>query len=1706
MLRALITPHTLNRVGAGVFLALSFILLSVYTYTRVGGHEHVSAQASESINFQARLLNSSGGIVADGDYSVEFQLYAQETGGTSQWNETQTISVKAGYLSAYLGDGTSFPASIDWSQQQWLTMNVAGDGEMSPRIRLTAVPFAFRADLATEALQADGITSGIDILQADDLLQTAPASIQEISSLNAGLRFNQTDTGGLVQLQGDGFNRFVVDKSGTVTISGGLQLGTTTTTNAGMIRWTGTDFEGYDGAGWVSLTATGSGSGLEFVQDGNGFGEVAVLGTTDGFGLDLITNGVARLSIAATGEVTIGGGLDVTSGGISANTFTGSGSGITDLDAGEITTGTLDDGRLSANVALLDGGQAFSGLNTFSSGLVLGNTAATTTGALRWNGADFEGYDGSEWVSFTQGAGSGGLALGMFSAYDSGGEINITATFTDLPLDTQERVDSEYTHTADTAPVTITEAGWYEISYSASAYTSAGGNAQATVATQLQEDTGGGFATIAGSTASDLLVSGGSDANMSSSALREYAIGDEVKLQMQRSGGDTITIATRPDSVHLTIRHIQDAGSGGGGSGLEFVQSGNAFGATAIIGTTDTQGLDIVTDGSVALSFSSAGLATFSNEVSVSSGGIDVTGDSTISGTLSGLSGLTLSSGGIDLTSSGITNTGSITGVGANITATNGLSIASGNSNDLTLTPASGLLVLDASTWQRTASGSTTIELNDSADTTFQISNAQAGTANLSVQGGVTAASFSGSGSGLSALNASNVTSGTLADNVLSGNVALLDQVQSFSSLNTFNGGLVVGNTASTTTGAIRWNGADFQGYNGTEWVSLTEGSGGGATLLEGVLAFGKTAANGTALSIDGASVARNSTGYYTVTLGTAAASDDYIAQVTVDDATTSNENITASVANQTTTSFDVYIRQVDSASNGSTLTDAIWHFIAFDETASAGGGSGSSGLEFTQGGNAFGTTALIGTTDEQGVSIITDGVVALAIDTLGDAVFSGALSVNDDLLVLGDGEFHGGLITIGTALQDGALELHSGSSTARIEPASLSQNRTYTLPDESGTICLSSGNCSGGDFVEIDGNTTIGSLVLGTNTAQNVSIKTSDINRLTVDTSGNVNLLTGGLQTLGTTRLTSAGELQNITGLTIISGGANITGGISIAGGATISSGGIDVTGASSIDGTFSTTGALTVTAGGASINGGLNNNSGGITNAGAISGATTVSSSGNINTTGGGLQTNSVTRLTNAGALQNISTITATGNINTGGVFQVGGVSGVSGSCTGGNNAYLNNVTVSGGIITAADCRGTGASLSDARLKENVVSLDSSVLEGMSLVNTVNFDFKCEDPEYAGLYLDCERQTGVIAQELAEIFPELVHEGDDGFLRVRYDALNIYTLRAVTEVAKRVDSEGNVSAKTIKTDDTIRMTQDGQLTNINGLSLVAGGASITGGIDNNFGGISNVGAIDNVTDITAQTITLAINQQSDALVIDKDGEEVLTIADNGALRIMTSSANALRIQSNAGDDVFNVDSENGLVYIGSPTDQAKTVLLVLSGRDEATDPPGVNGAQYYNNVMDRFRCYQEDKWQDCISSAISEYILLTSPTEAVIESEFDKLDNSSEIWIDLRSANQAQLQIEATPFGEVSAEAPIAQVSCRVEYRDATTTLEDIAWLSNDVTVDINPSSNLAISGWVELPADTPDEAIVRLSCMQDMANGQSPHLFNSARLQLR
>ncbi len=259
--------------------------------------------------------------------------------------------------------------------------------------------------------------------------------------------------------------------------------------------------------------------------------------------------------------------------------------------------------------------------------------------------------------------------------------------------------------------------------------------------------------------------------------------------------------------------------------------------------------------------------------------------------------------------------------------------------------------------------------------------------------------------------------------------------------------------------------------------------------------------------------------------------------------------------------------------------------------------------------------------------------------------------------LELGQGSTIGGRIVFNNA---------TNANTVTIVSAAVTGNRTITLPDDSGTICLDSGNCAGAGATlqtsynnstspEIVLNGTNGALTLRDNstpiaanlfevqnnaggttyfavTASGVSVTG------TATATGNINSSGGTIQTNGTTRVDNAGNLANIGSLTLsgaISGGTTYSG-----------SGNINTTG-----GVIQTNSTTRI-----DLSGNLTN-IGALTLSGAISGGTTISGSGNINTTTGAIQTNSTTRIDNSGNLTNIAAITASGNaVLQGGTVTIG------------------------------------------------------------------------------------------------------------------------------------------------------------------------------------------------------------------------------------------------------------------------------------------------------------------------------------------------------------------------------------------------------------------------------------------------------------------
>ena len=105
------------------------------------------------------------------------------------------------------------------------------------------------------------------------------------------------------------------------------------------------------------------------------------------------------------------------------DSFTGDGSGLTGLNASTLATGTVPDARLSPNVALLNGNQTFTGVNTFASGgsagrLIVSNTYVAVD-TNQFTGLSLQ-YDGTQGEGAIMSAYNGGEGFLSFYTKPSG--------------------------------------------------------------------------------------------------------------------------------------------------------------------------------------------------------------------------------------------------------------------------------------------------------------------------------------------------------------------------------------------------------------------------------------------------------------------------------------------------------------------------------------------------------------------------------------------------------------------------------------------------------------------------------------------------------------------------------------------------------------------------------------------------------------------------------------------------------------------------------------------------------------------------------------------------------------------------------------------------------------------------------------------------------------------------------------------------------------------------------------------------------------------------------------------------------------------------------------------------------------------------------------------------------------------------------------
>jgi hypothetical protein len=465
--------RTTNTIRNFILAAFALLLFST-----------VAVAQTTEFTYQGHIKN--GGTPANGSYDFEFALFDDLSAG-SQFGLTLTrlsVPVAGGVFSVKLDFGSNFPGANRFLEIRVKQTGGGGFTLLTPRQSVSSAPYAVQslnatnAINATTAVTATNATNATTATNATQLNGQGPSFYQNAANLNSGtladarlssnvamLAGTQTFSGPKTFSAPSVFNStvgigtasplralsivggLVVDQGNqnpSDTNTFGINFGTVGTGIASNRSGAGLNLNGlnfYAGDNSfprMSLTTSGQlglgtstpsamlhVNGTAFVSDsittGAYFGSGAALTALNASNISTGTLPNGRLAGSYTGALTLSNTGNAFTGVFTGTGtgFTGSGAGLTTLNASNLSTGSLADARLSGNVAFLSGFQTFSGNKSFDASTTF-NAPVTVNGP--GERLEIRGSDATVRIFNTNDTGGGyiqdsfgTLQLGMFN-------------------------------------------------------------------------------------------------------------------------------------------------------------------------------------------------------------------------------------------------------------------------------------------------------------------------------------------------------------------------------------------------------------------------------------------------------------------------------------------------------------------------------------------------------------------------------------------------------------------------------------------------------------------------------------------------------------------------------------------------------------------------------------------------------------------------------------------------------------------------------------------------------------------------------------------------------------------------------------------------------------------------------------------------------------------------------------------------------------------------------------------------------------------------------------------------------------------------------------------------------------------------------------------------------------------------------------------
>jgi hypothetical protein len=131
------------------------IIISVMVCLIVLMFQLVYPAIPQTMSFQGVLKDNSGHPIVDSTYSVIFSIYSNPLNGNQLWSESQSVTTSNGLFNCILGNVHPIPDSAI-QNPAFVGFGIEGQPEMSPRIALQSVPYAFSSNYASNADKVDG--------------------------------------------------------------------------------------------------------------------------------------------------------------------------------------------------------------------------------------------------------------------------------------------------------------------------------------------------------------------------------------------------------------------------------------------------------------------------------------------------------------------------------------------------------------------------------------------------------------------------------------------------------------------------------------------------------------------------------------------------------------------------------------------------------------------------------------------------------------------------------------------------------------------------------------------------------------------------------------------------------------------------------------------------------------------------------------------------------------------------------------------------------------------------------------------------------------------------------------------------------------------------------------------------------------------------------------------------------------------------------------------------------------------------------------------------------------------------------------------------------------------------------------------------------------------------------------------------------------